>query len=213
MTGLFITFEGGEGAGKTTLISQLLAALEQENIPAIQTREPGGTSFGKHIRSILLDQHDCFISNRSELLLFLADRANHIEEIIKPALESNQVVLCDRFNDSTYAYQGIHQLVHKPILDQLVNFATEGLEPHITFYLDLPPEEGLKRAKRISNDRMEQKDLDFHHLVRENFLALAKEYPNRIIVIDAMQTIEQVFMLAITHVRKYIHECIQSSHR
>lgn len=205
MSGYFITFEGGEGAGKTTLINQLFSHLSDKGFNVLKTREPGGSALGKEIRRILLDQTDMFLSSRAELLLFLADRANHVDEIIKPALDKKMIVLCDRFTDSSFAYQGVHADISLDMLKNLTSFATHGLTPAFTIYLDIEPEIGIERAKRRSFDRMEQRDLDFHHAVRRNFLKLAELHPDRIFIIDANQSPEKVFELAWLKMQEKMH--------
>ncbi len=200
--GLFITFEGGEGAGKTTLINSLYDAIREEKLKAIKTREPGGTPLGAHIRSILLEKHELAISSRAELLLFLADRAHHVEEIILPALGRGEVVLCDRYSDSTFAYQGAYDVIKNEDLVTLTKFATKGLVPHLTIYLDIDPVVGIERAKRSSFDRMEQKQLDFHYRVRQNFLHLAEKEPQRFFTVDATLPPDEVFSIVWTHFKK-----------
>ncbi|MBI5273943.1 MAG: dTMP kinase [Chlamydiales bacterium] len=205
MSGYFITFEGGEGAGKTTLINRLFSALSDQGYSVIKTREPGGSLLGREIRTILLDKTEMFLSPRAELLLFLADRANHVDEVIKPALKQKKIVLCDRFTDSSFAYQGVHADISQETLNTLTSFAANQLVPHLTIYLDIDPEVAIERAKRLSFDRMEQRDIDFHHAVRKNFLELAGLFPERIFTIDATQTPEKVFELAYQKMQEKMH--------
>lgn len=206
--GLFITFEGVEGAGKTTLIKKLVAFFAEKQRDVFLTREPGGSELGKKLRSIILNA-DEKICPSAELFLFLADRSQHVEECIKPALKAGKIVLCDRFIDSTIAYQGYGRGMD---IAQLTNFntvATGGLEPHLTFLLDLLPERGLKRAKErnieqnltIDEGRFEAEALQFHQKIREGFLALA-EQKKRFFIINAEQEAEQVFCIA----KKYLEE-------
>lgn len=202
MSGFFISFEGGEGSGKTSAIQYVEQNLSQLKIPFISTREPGGSKLGKHIRSILLEQEEYFLSSRAELFLFLADRANHIQEVIQPALTDGKVVLCDRFSDSTIAYQSIHNEFTVAEMEPIIQFATGGLTPALTFYLDIDPVIGLERAKRISFDRMEKKALQFHQKVRENFLEIAQKNPTRVVVIDANQPMEMVHQTVYSHIEK-----------
>ena len=191
-SGRFITFEGGEGAGKTTLIARLEEKLRSIERTPIVTREPGGTPLGEKIRHLVLINRDP-ICVRSELMLFLSSRAQHVDQLIKPALEEGKIVLCDRFNDSSHAYQGPH-LDEKELMP-LLNFAAFGLVPDLTFYLDLDPEIGFKRAQRDNRnlDRIESHDLTFHHNVRAAFLEIAKQNETRFRVIDASQSEDDVF--------------------
>lgn len=199
--GLFVTFEGGEGAGKTTLISRVHEVLSTKGLRSIKTREPGGTPLGQRIRDLLLHEEEEAMSGRGELFLFLADRAHHVETVILPALEEGNVVLCDRFNDSTLAYQGVARHLDLKMLRSLCAAATNGLNPDLTFYLDLDPKIGLQRVRKESAlDRLEKENLSFHQKVREGFLALAKEEPERVHVIDAKKEIEEVYQQVITTV-------------
>lgn len=193
--GLFLTLEGGDGSGKTSLQSSLSSYLSSLGYPVVTTRAPGGTLLGGAIREILLHKTKIPLCKRAELFLFLADRSQHVKEIILPALHQKKLVLCDRFNDSTIAYQGGAREIDLSQIAKLCHFAVEGLEPHLTFYLDLDPEEGLRRAQGIksSQDRLEQEALEFHRKVRTTYLDLAREHPSRIYVIDAMQSQEEVF--------------------
>lgn len=189
--GLFVTFEGGEGAGKTTLIEQLEAKLRAVNVPLIVTREPGGCPLGLGLRELLLN-HCRGLSDRAELLLFLADRAQHVDEVITPALLAGKLVLCDRFSDSTVAYQGIAREMGADWVGRLCGFSAGQLEPNLTFYLDVAPAVGLKRAGS-SPDRIESEAISFHERVRNGFLAIAEKSPNRVVVVDAHQSSDEVF--------------------
>jgi len=195
--GLFITFEGGEGAGKTTLINQVFDELTAKGHSVVRTLEPGGTSLGKQIRELLLHQKESPICRQSELFLYLSDRAQHVQELILPALEEGKIVLCDRFNDSSLAYQGAARALNIDLLRGLCLTATDGLVPDLTLYLDLDPKTGLTRAKKKNTyDRLEAEDLSFHTKVREAFLSLAKEEPDRFHVIDASKDIASVYSAA-----------------
>lgn len=203
---LFITFEGGEGAGKTTLITQIAGYLEQNGYSVLTTREPGGSKLGEFIRHWLLHRDFAIrVDKEAEMLLFLAARAQHLSELIVPALKQGQVVLCDRFNDSTIVYQGIARGIGADKVAQFCSLVTQGSEPDLTFYLDVDPVEGLKRTARTHKDtasegnldRIESEAIDFHKKVREGFLALAKQHPNRIRPLDAHQTQENVLKQAI----------------
>jgi len=193
--GLFITFEGGEGAGKSTLMENLFHSLKKEKRPVIQTRAPGGTPIGQEIRNLLLHGHQ-ELGKRTELLLFLADRAQHVDELILPALEKGQIVLCDRFNDSTLAYQGGARALSKKAVIDLCHFACHGLKPNLTIYLDLDPRIGFKRNSAKVKDRIEAETLQFHEKIRRSFKQIAKKEPKRFFLIDASQTPSQVFQQA-----------------
>jgi dTMP kinase len=183
--GLFITFEGVEGAGKTTQIAMLRAALEREGRRVCVTREPGGDAVAEGVRQLLLSQE---MSPRAELLLFLASRAQNVERVIKPELAQGAVVICDRFIDSSVAYQGVARGLGRDTVAALNEFATGGLTPAMTFLLDLEPETGL--ARQTDRNRMEAESLRFHQQVREGYLAEATRSPQRFCVLDADQSPE-----------------------
>lgn len=185
MTGLFITFEGVEGAGKTTQIAKLREALEREDFSVVVTREPGGDALAEGVRSLLLHGD---IEPRAELLLFLASRAQNVERVIRPHLAAGSVVLCDRFIDSSIAYQGIARGLGRDTVARLNTFATGNLIPDLTFLLDLNPEVGL--ARQTDRNRMEEEGLAFHQKVREGFLAEAANDTARFCVLDAAQSPE-----------------------
>jgi dTMP kinase len=197
----FITFEGGEGAGKTTLIRYLEEDLRQLDYEVVSTREPGGSSLGNTIRQWLLShqQHEV-IAPKAELLLFLAGRAQHLEELILPALAKGKIVLCDRFNDSTIAYQGFARGLGFEQVQQLCQFVSANVVPDLTFYLDIDPHIGLARTKQTTKenakagtvDRIEAEQMEFHQLVREGFFKLIKQNPSRYAVIDATLPVEVV---------------------
>ena len=189
MSGKFIVFEGVEGAGKTTQIQQTAAWLQGfcgEGKSIVITREPGGTNLGRQIRQILLDDLDGGIDRRAELLLYGADRAQHVASTIRPHLERGDTVLCDRFTDSTIAYQGYGRRFDRSEIDRVNQLATGGLQSDLTFWLDLDVTVGLDRvALRGQLDRMERATLDFHQRVRQGYQDLANIYPDRIVRIDA----------------------------
>ena len=178
--GLFVTFEGVEGAGKTTQIALLKAALERQGRRVCVTREPGGDAVAEGVRQLLLSQE---MSPRAELLLFLASRAQNVERVILPELEQGAVVLCDRFIDSSVAYQGVARGLGRDTVAALNEFATGGLAPDITFLLDLDPETGLSR--QMERNRMEEESLAFHLRVRQGYLQEAELSPDRFCVVDA----------------------------
>jgi dTMP kinase len=197
MSGRFITFEGGDGAGKTTLIEAVYKFLKKKGKPVVKTRAPGATALGEKIRSLLLSHHEVPMAKRAELFLFLADRAEHVERIILPALKRGEIILCDRFNDSTIAYQGVGRALGKEAVASLCDFAAQGLSPDLTFYLDLDPAIGLSRVTSPSKDRIEAEDLSFHKQIRAAFLELAKEEGGRICVLDASMSQESVLEQAL----------------
>ncbi|QGG48674.1 dTMP kinase [Heliorestis convoluta] len=186
MTGIFITFEGADGAGKTTQLDMLTTSFQMIGQEVIRTREPGGTVIGEAIRHLLLDPSMGSMGAETEIFLYEAARAQLVREVIKPALLKGQVVLCDRFTDSTMAYQGFGRGLERAMIDPLNDLATGGMKPHRTFLLDLDPQVGLQRlqAKRGA-DRLEQENLLFHQRVREGFLTIAQKDNNRIKVISA----------------------------
>ncbi len=189
MSGKFIVFEGVEGAGKTTQIQQTAAWLQSQcskDRSIILTREPGGTKLGQQIRQLLLDDPHSAISDRTELLLYGADRAQHVESLIKPHLDRGDFVLCDRFTDSTIAYQGYGRGFDRSDIDLVNQLATSGLQSDVTFWLDLDVTIGLERVlSRGKPDRMERATIDFHQRVRVGYQELANSYPDRIVRIDA----------------------------
>ncbi len=194
---MFITIEGGEGAGKTTLIEKLKVHLEGQGIEVVTTREPGGCALAETLREMILS-HKIDIDPQAETLLFLAARAQHIQEVIAPALRAGKTVICDRFNDSTVAYQGYARGLGVDAVDDLCDLIPGNLIPDVTFFLDIDPIEGLKRRRNLEADldRIESEAIAFHQKVREGFLLLAKKHP-RIHIIDATQTVEEVFSQAL----------------
>lgn len=191
--GLFITLEGGDGAGKSTLLRRLGERCQQAGRTPFLTREPGGCALAESVREVLLKDRQEGMSARAELLLYLAARAQNVEQNIAPALAAGNVVLCDRFNDSSIAYQGYGRRLPLEEVHRLCSFATNSLEPRLTLYLDLPPSEGLARVRKQraeEGDRLEKQAIEFHERCREGFLALAQQHPQRIVVLDARRTPE-----------------------
>jgi dTMP kinase len=182
--GLFITFEGGEGCGKSTQSRLLLKKLEQQNIPVVLTHEPGGTALGNELRKILKGKRDSSISPQAELFLLAASRAQLVAEVIRPALEEGKVVLCDRFTHSTMVYQGYGRGLDFTAIKMVNNMATRYLNPDLIILLDISPEQGLARKQSLK-DRFELEDLSFHRRVREGYLKMAAAEPDRWLVIDA----------------------------
>jgi dTMP kinase len=199
MRGKFITFEGPEGCGKTTQSKLLMEWLVSKGMDVIWTREPGGTRIGDAIRALVLNPDFKEMEDLTEILLLAASRAQHVEEKIKPALEAGTTVMCDRFVDATLAYQGRGRGLDWKLLYNLNQVATGGLLPDLTILIDIAPDIGLKRAMEFETaehaageaDRMEAAGGDFHEKVRDGYLFLAKRYPERIKVVESMETIEQ----------------------
>jgi dTMP kinase len=212
--GFFISFEGGEGTGKSTQLRLLTAWLKKNAQSPIVTLEPGGTPIGEKIRDLLLDPKNGRLSPRAELLLYEADRAQHVDELIEPELSKGSILVCDRYADSSYVYQGICRKLGEPRVADLNRFATRGLMPDLTIVLDLPETEGLKRIRkrleedaalhgirrRVKLDRLEREKTDFHRRVRQGFLKLARKEPRRIRILDASQSVEAVFEQVRSHV-------------
>lgn len=193
MLGRFISLEGGEGVGKTTNIAYIQSLLEEQNISVLLTREPGGTPLAGAMRQLLLDKNQEEITEQAELLMMFAARAQHIKHVIKPALERGVWVLCDRFTDSTYAYQGGGRAMDITAINWLENFVHGELRPDLTLLLDAPVQVGMSRAaQRGKLDRFELEKITFFEKVRQAYLALAEQQPERIKVVDATQTLELV---------------------
>ena len=208
---MFLTIEGIEGAGKSTFLGLLEAELVKRGVNFLRTREPGGCALGRQIRPLLLDASQK-VSDRAELFLFLADRAQHVSDTIRPALERGQWVICDRYADSTIAYQGYGRGMDPEELQKLNDYATGGLWPDITFLLDLPAEVGLGRALARngregltqSEGRFEAEALAFHQRIRDGFLARAARWPQRFRVLDAAQTPDAIVAQAMKHLAPYL---------
>ncbi|MBP8129404.1 MAG: dTMP kinase [Candidatus Hydrogenedentes bacterium] len=193
MKGLFITFEGIEGCGKTTQLKRAQRYLEESGHKVVVTREPGGTAVGEAIRDVLLDPLHVSLAPATELLLYAAARAQHVAEKIAPALEEGRIVLCDRFADSTTAYQGGGRGLSLEDIRMLHAIAVGGLAPDLTVLLDLSASAGLERARaRGRYDRLEREAILFHERVRDAFLQLAAEAPERIKVVDGSQSVDEV---------------------
>jgi dTMP kinase len=196
MAGTFITFEGGEGAGKSTQIKRLAEHLTQRSAAIVVTREPGGAPVAEEIRSILVNGEPGKFSAEAEALLNYAARDAHLKSVIRPALEARKTVLCDRFMDSTRAYQGYAGDCSMQLIDMLEREIVGDTRPSLTFVFDLDPAIGLQRAKSRGHgieDRYERKGIPFHRKLREGFLAIARKEPQRCIVVDASQPVETVW--------------------
>ncbi len=191
---MFITFEGSEGSGKTSQQAQLAEYLAAQGYPLLATREPGGTPIGEKVRTILSDLDHTAMHPRAEILLFQSSRAQLVEQVIRPRLDEGFVVLCDRYADSTMAYQGYgYQLVDLDILRTIVDFATGGLKPHLTLMLDVDVEEGLRRRARGGEwNRLDAYDLAFYQRVRQGYLEMARAEPERWVLIDAGKPPDEV---------------------
>ena len=185
MKSKFITFEGSEGCGKSTQSEMLFSYLKARGYNVVYLREPGGVKLSEAIRSILLDPKSK-ISAQAETLLYMAARAQVVEEIIKPALEGKKIVICDRFLDSTIAYQGYGLGVDIKLIKSLGNFATQGIKPDLTIFLDLPVKSGLKHRHNCL-DRIEQRSMNYHEKVRKGYLALARQEPQRIKMVKVLE--------------------------
>lgn len=182
--GLFITLEGGDGCGKTVLAHALDKELTKRGYVVFRTREPGGTPLSEHLRELVLNPDSFEICERAEMMLYLTARVQNLHDCILPALRAGKVVLCDRFNDSTIAYQACARHLGKHQVEQLCHLVCDGIEPDVTLLLDTSPEIGLSRVKD-NKDRLEQEKIQFHEEVRQGYLRLADQHPERIILIDA----------------------------
>lgn len=197
MKGIFITIEGPDGAGKTSVIKELGPLLENElNIPLVLTREPGGIPIAEKIRNVILDPKNMEMDERTEALLYAAARRQHLTEKVIPALERGQLVLCDRFVDSSLAYQGAGRKIGVEAVRSINEFAIEGMEPDLTLYLDVDSDTGLSRIQRgrtpAELDRLDSESPVFHQRVRHAYLKIAEENTERIVTVDARQTLEVV---------------------
>ena len=202
--GLFITFEGADGSGKTTQLNNVKSFLEQKGFDVVVTREPGALEIGQKIRNILL-HHDGIVADRCEMFLFLADRAQHVETFIKPAIESGKIVLCDRHVDSTIAYQGYGRGQDIQLLKDLNKMAVNGLTPDLTLVFDVSTEVAQERVGS-EKDRMESAGIEFHKKVRNGYLELQKQECDRIKLVNANNSIEKVFEDTKEIVSKIIQE-------
>ncbi len=195
LSGFFFTFEGCEGSGKTTQVELLKEHLAERGFEVLVSREPGGTVIGARIREILLDPGQAGMEPLTEALLFAADRAQQVAEVILPAMRGGRVVVGDRFVDSSLAYQGVARGLGLEAVARLNEWATGGLEPTLTFYLDMPVEEALARKSFEGHDRIEGEPAEFHRAVREAYLMLAKLYSHRVVVVDARASREEIHTL------------------
>lgn len=207
---LFITFEGPDGSGKSTQIELVSDHLQQQGYRVYHTREPGGTAIGDQIREILHNIGNAEMTARAEILLYSASRAQLVEQIILPHLAQGEIVLCDRYADSTYAYQGYGRQLDFDTLRVITNFATQSLKPDLTIYLDLEVEEGLKRKASANTagqgewNRMDRLELAFHQRVRQGYLEMARAKPERWLVVEATASIKEINRLICSRLGKII---------
>lgn len=195
MSGLFITLEGGEGAGKTTVANSVIERLSLLGIKAIYTREPGGIKIAEKIREVILDRNHTEMDGRTEALLYAAARRQHLVEKVRPAMEKGYVVLCDRFVDSSIVYQGYARGIGMDEVRKINEFAIEGFMPKLTIFFDIPPQEGLKRISENKGrevNRLDLEDLSFHELVYEGYEKQVLTDPSRIISVDATKSIKEL---------------------
>ncbi|GAA3291172.1 dTMP kinase [Arthrobacter citreus] len=204
--GLFIAFEGGDGAGKSTQAEKLTAALETAGRTVVRTREPGGTPVGEQLRSLVLEHGNGEIDARTEALIFAASRAAHVAQVIRPAVERGDVVVCDRFIDSSVAYQGSGRSLGTEEVRQLNIWATEGLSPDLTVLLDVEPEQGRQRrtANEAVEDRLESEPDSFHLRIRRAFLEQARNDPARYLVLDAGRPVDELAETIVARVKELL---------
>lgn len=188
--GLFVVFEGGDGVGKSTQVAELVTRLQNRRIEPVLTRQPGGTPIGAKLRKLLLDPGHPELTARTEALVYAADKAQHVEEVILPALVRGDVVVCDRYVDSMIAYQGAGRVLDLTEVEQVACWATGGLRPDLTVLLDIDPAEAVANIRQ--QDRLEAAGLEFHRRAREHFLRLADEDPERYLVLGARESRENI---------------------
>lgn len=205
--GIFITFEGGEGAGKTSVIHEVARRLTKLQYDVVTTREPGGIQIAEQIRHVILDENNTSMDARTEALLYAAARREHLVAKVIPALENGKMVLCDRFIDSSLAYQGYARGIGIEEVLKINEFAIDDYFPHLTLYLDVDPEIGLKRIAKDETrevNRLDKEKIDFHYKVREGFLQIARRYHERIKIIDANQAYEKVVNDSFSALESYL---------
>ena len=214
-----ITFEGIEGSGKSTQMRLVARHLAEKNVPLLITQEPSGTDIGKKIGGILFNREHHYMCAETEVFLFCAARAQHVREIIMPALNENRTVLCDRFSDATYAYQGEARGLNLEFIKTINDYSALGLKPNLTLLFDLPVETGLKRATDRDNlledssftDRFERESLNFHNKVREGYLDIFRREPARFRLIDATRDVETIQQEVLRHVTEFIGQTIKGN--
>lgn len=201
MRGLFITLEGGDGAGKSTQIRNIERFFTERGLVVVHTREPGGTVISEKLREILLDNHNTEMADVTEMLIYAASRAQHVREFVIPALERGEIVICDRFVDSSVAYQAYGRQLGD-MVSEVNRYATGGLRPDMTFWLDIDPAAGRARAARAGElDRLELEKLDFHYRVYEGYRSIAEQEPDRVRRINAADTVDNICSC--------IYECLE----
>jgi dTMP kinase len=211
MAGKFITFEGTDGAGKTTILKMILKHLQSTmQNQFVVSREPGGNPIAESIRNVILDRKNIAMDARTEALLYAAARRQNIEQTIKPALSNNKLVICDRYLDSSIAYQGGGRMIGTDEICSMNQFATEGFLPDLTIYFDLPVEEGLKRIAQNRDaddiDRLDVETIDFHRRVYDAYHRLAQQNPKRVRSVDATQSIDEVYQSVMNILQPYLDE-------
>lgn len=214
MNDKFITFEGGEGAGKTSVIQDLAVFLKVEGFDFITTREPGGIQIAESIRQIILDTNNTAMDGRTEALLYAAARRQHLVEKVIPELNAGKIVLCDRFLDSSLVYQGIARAIGFDEVLSINNFAIENCMPKLTFYFDIEPEKGLARIAKNKDrevNRLDKENLNFHYKVREGYLKLLTMFPERIIRIDAERPLDEVVLETKKKLTTYLNLVMEDS--
>lgn len=191
----FITFEGGDGTGKTTIIERLAKDLEAKGYEILKSREPGGSKISEQIRNVILNVENTEMDYMTEALLYAASRRQHLEEIIKPAIKNGKVVICDRYVDSSLAYQGHARGLGIKEVYEINNYATQGYFPDLTIYIDVAPEIGISRIKRNNRDmdRLDLEKMEFHELVREGYLKVSEMFPERIKVVNGNRTLDEIY--------------------
>lgn len=203
--GLFISFEGSDGTGKSTQVRLLTEYLRSEGYDVLLTREPGGTVISERIRNIILDPSTPEMDGHTEALLYAASRAQLVAEVLRPAIESGKIVICDRFMDSSIAYQGYARGLGQDTIRMINEFAVHGLQPDITFFMDLPPEKAMLRVESQGHkDRLEAEDMNFHDKVYQGFTELSRFYDKRYVRIDASESIEEISEKIRQYFRDYV---------
>ncbi len=207
MAGVFITFEGGEGSGKTTIASLVKEQLEKEGYQVVLTREPGGVDIAEEIRNVILDVKNTNMDKKTEALLYAASRRQHLVEKVIPALNQGAIVICDRFIDSSLVYQGLARGIDIDEVYEMNLFATENILPERTIFFDIQPELGMQRIamnKDREVNRLDMENMDFHYKVYQGYLQICDKYPKRIVKVDASQSIENVFDQVIGKIREVL---------
>jgi dTMP kinase len=204
LKGVFITFEGSEGCGKSTQAQLLCQFLKRKKKDVLHIREPGGIKISEKIRRILLDEKNKEMVKSCEVLLYMAARAQLVDEKILPALKKGTIIICDRFLDSTVAYQGYGCGVDIRFIKEIGRYVTENIKPNVTFLLDLETHKGLSRIQK-PKDRIEQRSLNYHNRVRQGYLAIARQEPKRVKVIEAHQSREEIQSIIQQHVMRFLH--------